>query len=107
MENEKVYYIVNPAGCIHNVTKEHARMRLKQLGYRLATADEIKKYQELQQEALRLKKSFIQSADKPICKPYSAEPPDEQELPEPVEVPKTAELAQKEKPAKEPVEKAE
>ena len=54
-EVEKVYYLVNPSGTIHGVTREHAKMRLKQVGYRLATGAEFKKYQDLKAEAERKK----------------------------------------------------
>jgi hypothetical protein len=58
-------------------------MRLKQVGYRLATSGEIAKYNELKAEAERRKKPFTQSWEKPICKPWSPEPDTEVELPEP------------------------
>lgn len=65
MEDEKSFYIVNPHGCIHNVTREHARMRLKQPGYRMARPDEI----------VRLKTAGgNQTWDHPLAKPFSAEP---------------------------------
>lgn len=38
---EAEYWLVNPAGAIHQVTKEIARARLRQPGYRLATKDEV------------------------------------------------------------------
>ena len=34
------YFIVNPAGAVHGCTREHAAMRLRQQGYRLATDEE-------------------------------------------------------------------
>lgn len=108
MENEKVYYLVNPAGAIHTVTKEHARMRLKQIGFRLATAEEIKKYQELEAEAKRMKKHFMQESGKPICKPHSVDP-DDQELPDVPDVKPAKEpiKSEEKKPAKQPAEKSE
>ncbi len=41
------YYIVNPKGAVHECTKEHARMRLKQIGWRMATEEEEAKYHEV------------------------------------------------------------
>lgn len=35
------YFIVNPAGAIHEVDREHARERLKSAGWRMATPAEI------------------------------------------------------------------
>jgi len=61
----KRYFIVNPAGAIHEVTKEHAKMRLAQPGYRQAKAAEVKKWQEA---------GGNQRFDKPICTPFSTEP---------------------------------
>jgi len=84
MDEEKTYWIVNPAGAIHNVTREHAKNRLKTPGFRLASKEEIAKLQEA---------GFNQIWDKPICPKWSSEPPEDQELPEPpkVEKPKQAE----------------
>lgn len=42
---EKGYWIVNPAGCLHLVSREHASQRLRQAGYRLATKEEIAELQ--------------------------------------------------------------
>lgn len=38
------YFIVNPAGAVHECDRDHARMRLRQVGYRMATPGEIKAY---------------------------------------------------------------
>jgi len=78
-DEEKTYYLVNPAGAIHVVSKEHARARLKQPGFRLAEKEEIQKLQE---------QGFNQTWDHPICKKWTSEPPEEQELPEPIKVEK-------------------
>ncbi len=45
-ENTGVYYIVNPHGAIHECDGAHARERLQQVGWRLATADEVKRLEE-------------------------------------------------------------
>jgi hypothetical protein len=84
MTEEKIYYLVNPSGTIHIVNQEHARMRLKQIGYRLATGAEAEKYEKIKAEAVRTKKPFTQDWEDPICKPWSPEPDMEPELPEPV-----------------------
>lgn len=60
---EKRYYIVNPAGAVHEVTRDHAVVRLKQPGYRMATPDEVAAYQ-----AARL-----QRYDRPIATPWDPE----------------------------------
>lgn len=65
---DKVYFIVNPSGCIHGVDYEHARWRLSQLGYRPATADEVKQLKE---------QGGQQVHDAPICRPWSPEPVEE------------------------------
>jgi hypothetical protein len=69
MGKTQVYYIVNPAGAVHTVTREHAAERLRQPGYRQATKDEIEQYEAQE----------IQRADRPIAKPWDP-------TPEPVEV---------------------
>jgi hypothetical protein len=61
----KRYFIVNPAGAIHEVTYSIARMRLRQIGYRLAMADEIAKYNTADGN---------QRADRPLCEPWSSDP---------------------------------
>ncbi len=40
-EPGKVIYIVNPAGAVHACNRDHARARLKQKGYRVATAEQV------------------------------------------------------------------
>lgn len=63
-EENKRYYIVNPAGAVHEVTREHAAELLKKVGYRKATAAEVTAYN----------KAPIQRADKPIGKPFTSDP---------------------------------
>ena len=60
----KRYFIVNPAGAIHEVTEKHAQERLKQVGYRSATAAEVKKLQAVKNQRF----------DDLICEPFSNEP---------------------------------
>lgn len=72
-EDEKIYYLVNPKGAIHDVPSTLAKQRLAQIGWRLATKEEIRKL---------FAKNGSQRAGKPICKPWTPEPPLEQEIPE-------------------------
>lgn len=67
----KRYFIVNPAGAIHEVTKAIARMRLKQIGYRMATAEEVARLEAA---------GGNQRADRPLCEPWSSDPDFEPEL---------------------------
>lgn len=62
---EKAYHLVNPKGAIHQVTREHARERLSQAGWRLATADEIAELEA---------RGGLQVADDPICPPFNPDP---------------------------------
>lgn len=73
MAEEKIYYIVNPQGCIHDVTKEHARARLRKPGWRMATKAEVAK--------LKAAKG-LQLSNKPICKPWNPEPDEEPDMEE-------------------------
>jgi hypothetical protein len=68
---EKAYFIVNPSGTIHEVTREHATGRLRQVGYRLASKEEIAAYKEA---------NGNQRAGRPLAKPWSPEPEPEPEL---------------------------
>jgi len=61
----KRYFIVNPAGAIHEVTKEHAAERLRQAGYRKATVTEVKKLQAANGK---------QVWKSPICEPWDPTP---------------------------------
>lgn len=56
----KRYYIVNPGGAVHEVTREHARERIRSAGWRMASDAEIKAYQD----------QAIQRADQPIATPF-------------------------------------
>lgn len=58
------YFIVNPAGAIHGVTREHARERLAVAGWRMATEEEIAAYQGQK----------IQRHDRPICAKWTPDP---------------------------------
>src|SRR5437868_11535734 len=44
LRGDKVYFIVNPKGAIHEADRMHAKERLAELGWRLATPEEIAKY---------------------------------------------------------------
>lgn len=80
-EDEVTKYLVNPDGAIHAMPYSLAKARLGVIGWRMATKEEIAKLQ---------KQKGTQRAGKPICKPWSSEPPEEeQELPEPVKKTKT------------------
>lgn len=61
---DEVFYIVNPAGAVHTVDRDHCKYRLRQVGYRLATEDEIKAYQSQR----------VQRPKNPIAPPWSPEP---------------------------------
>ena len=61
----KRYFVVNPAGAIHEVVKEHAQGLLKKPGYRSAKAAEVRK--------LKAQKGN-QRFNQPICEPFKAEP---------------------------------
>lgn len=61
----RAYYIVNPAGAIHSVTREHAAGRLRQVGFRMATKDEIAALEHA---------GGHQVAGKPLAAPHTADP---------------------------------
>ena len=61
----KRYFIVNPAGAIHEVKDDHARKLLARPGYRSATAAEVKKLNAA---------GGNQRWDDPICEPFTTEP---------------------------------
>lgn len=67
-----IYYLVNPAGAIHSVDREHARTRLAVAGWRLATEDEIATY----------KSQPVQRSDAPIAPKWTPDPDLQIELPE-------------------------
>ncbi len=60
-ESNKLYYLVNPAGAVHSVTRAHAEARLRQVGWRLATADEAREYNA----------RAVQTFDDPIAAPFA------------------------------------
>lgn len=65
VESNERFFIVNPAGAVHEVTRDHAQARLGQVGYRAATQDEIKKY---------LEQGGNQWHDQPIAPRFTATP---------------------------------
>jgi len=69
---EKSYFIVNPAGAIHKVTREHAENVLKNPGYRPASTEEIQKLHD---------QGGNQIWNKPICKPWSPKNLPDQKIP--------------------------
>ena len=66
-QEPRFVFLVNPGGAVHDVTVEHARVRLRRPGWRVATAEEIAQY----------KAQEIQRADQPIAAPWK---PEEAEL---------------------------
>lgn len=70
-EPEKTYFIVNPHGCIHEVSYDLAKQVLRKIGYRKATQAEI--------EELK-KHEGHQTFDDPIAEPFNPEPDAELEL---------------------------
>lgn len=72
-KKETGYFIVNPAGAVHSVTKEVATGLLGRVGYRQATTAEVKELN---------KRKGNQTAKNPICEPFTTEPT-EIELEEP------------------------
>lgn len=73
--DEREYWIVNPKGAVHCVTRAHAGELLRRVGYRMATKGEI-------EQAKRLK---VQRFDRPIASPFKPDPEKEPEIPEPEE----------------------
>ena len=63
---EKSYYIVNPSGAIHGVTREHATGRLRQdPRYRMATKPEIQALHDA---------NGRQQVGRPLARPYAVDP---------------------------------
>ncbi len=62
---EREYWIVNPSGTVHSCDRAHAAERLREPGWRMATAEEIAKAKE---------PGAVQQFDQPFGKPFSAEP---------------------------------
>jgi hypothetical protein len=63
-QSERPYYIVNPKGCIHIVDRAHAANRLRQVGWRMATAAEREAYHA----------NGEQRFDRPLATPWSPDP---------------------------------
>lgn len=72
-DDEKSYYLVNPSGTIHTVPESLARVRLQQVGWRMATKDEI---------ATLFRRKGLQTTKSRITPKWSPEPPNVQELPD-------------------------
>lgn len=72
VEKQPTYYIVNKGGAIHMVNADLVKACLKKVGYRLATDEEIERY----------KAHPEQRFNKPLCEPWSPEPPPAEELAE-------------------------
>lgn len=70
---EKTYYIVNPKGTIHSVDRAHAAWRLRTVGWRMATPEEVQLLRDAGGE---------QRADSPIATPWSPDPDLGPEIPE-------------------------
>jgi hypothetical protein len=58
------YYIVNPQGAVHEVSREMAKARLALAGWREPTKAELKAYKDTK----------IQRSGEPIAKPWTPEP---------------------------------
>lgn len=65
MSEEKNYLIVNPKGIMHVVSEEHAKSRLKIVGWRLASPEEKQAY---------FAAHGNQRFDKPLAAPFSPVP---------------------------------
>ena len=72
-DDEKSYYLVNPSGTIHMVPETLARVRLQEVGWRMATKDEI---------STLFRRKGLQTTKSRIAKPWSPEPPVIQDLPD-------------------------
>ena len=72
-DDEKCYYLVNPAGAIHQVPETLTKIRLKSAGWRLATKDEIAKL---------FRNKGVQNTKHMICNRWTSLPPEDQELPD-------------------------
>lgn len=70
-KKERRYFLVNPAGAIHELTYEHAKERLKSVGWRKATSEEI---------AELARRGGHQVHDNPICPRWSPDPDAQIEL---------------------------
>ena len=72
-DDEKSYYLVNPSGTVHNMPATLAKDRLKEVGWRMATKDEI---------ATLFRRKGLQTTKSRIAPKWSPEPPQIQELPD-------------------------
>lgn len=63
-KKEKRFFIVNPAGAVHEVPEAIAKERLGQVGYRMATKAEVDAYLA----------ADVQRFDRPIAEPFNPEP---------------------------------
>ena len=75
---KQVFYIVNPAGVIHECTEAHAANRLRQVGFRFPTADELKEYLARKEAGYTRRqgggKPFVQDKSDPIARPWNPDP---------------------------------
>ena len=58
------FFIVNPAGAVHEVPEAMAKERLAQVGYRMASKTEVEAYLA----------ADVQRFDRPIAEPFNPEP---------------------------------
>ena len=70
---QKKYYIVNPSGTVHQVNRDHASRRLRQVGFRLATKAEIAKLKRAKGK---------QTTRKRIAEPWAPEVDDRPDIDE-------------------------
>lgn len=52
-ETIREYFIVNPSGTVHQVNRDHANQRLRQVGWRVATKAEIATYKKARTQTTR------------------------------------------------------
>lgn len=69
-----VYYIVNPSGCVHSCTRDHALEKLQDARYRLAEDHEVEMYLDTK----------IQEAKAPFGTKWDPEPDILVNVPEPI-----------------------
>ncbi len=62
---EREYWIVNPSGTVHSCDRAHAAERLREPGWRMATAEEV---------ARAKAPGAVQQFDRPFGTPFSPEP---------------------------------
>ena len=72
-EADKEYWIVNPKGAVHKVDREDALRRLRVVGWRMATAAEIKRAKTPNRIYQDGTESVVQNWKNPFGKPYSPE----------------------------------